>query len=65
LLSAEQSLYRHIVFPVTHHAVKNMNANKMLLVALVCAVTALVSCRREEAYEPLKLGSPAADHRAR
>jgi hypothetical protein len=42
-----------------------MNFNKMLLVALVCATIALVACRREEAYEPLKLGGPATDHRVR
>jgi hypothetical protein len=59
------AIYTLIVFCVAHQAMKNMNANRMLLVAQVCAAIALVSCRREEAYEPLKLGGPAADFRAR
>ena len=34
-----------------------MNAKKIAVVTLLCAVTALVACRREEVYQPLKLGA--------
>jgi hypothetical protein len=34
-----------------------LNASKVAVVALICAVVALAACRREERYyEPLKLG---------
>lgn len=44
-----------------------MNTKKIVVVALLCAATALVACRREERYEPLKLGAdvPAAQQPAR
>jgi hypothetical protein len=38
-----------------------VNSRKIVVVALLCTVVALVACRREERYyEPLKLGGPAA-----
>src|SRR5262249_36534484 len=37
---------------------------KVAAVALLCAVVALVACRREE-YRPLKLGGPVAEQPAR
>jgi hypothetical protein len=37
---------------------------KVAAVALLCAVVALVACRREE-YQPLKLGGPVAEQPAR
>jgi len=37
---------------------------KIAVVALLCAVVALVACRREE-YRPLKLGGPVAEQPAR
>ena len=40
-------------------------SSKIMVVALLCAVTALVACRREERYEPLKLGGPATEQPAR
>jgi hypothetical protein len=36
-----------------------VNSRKIAVVALLCAVVALAACRREERYEPLKLGGPA------
>jgi hypothetical protein len=38
---------------------------KIAVVALLCAVVALAACRRETAYEPLKLGGPAVEQPAR
>ena len=38
---------------------------KIAVVAVLCAVVALVACRREESYEPLKLGGPTAERPAR
>jgi hypothetical protein len=38
---------------------------KIAVVALLCAVVALAACRRETAYEPLKLGGPTAEQPAR
>ena len=37
---------------------------KVAVVALLCALVALVACRREE-YRPLKLGGPVAEQPAR
>jgi hypothetical protein len=37
---------------------------KIAVVAVLCAVVALVACRREE-YRPLKLGGPVAEQPAR
>ena len=39
--------------------------SKIVVVALLCAVTALIACRREERYEPMKLGAPSAEQPAR
>jgi hypothetical protein len=39
-------------------------SKKIAVVALLCAVVALVACRREE-YRPLKLGGPVAEQPAR
>jgi hypothetical protein len=44
---------------------KIMDAKKIAVVAVLCAVVALVACRREERYEPLKLGGPTAEQPAR
>jgi hypothetical protein len=37
-----------------------VNAKKLAVVSVLCAVVALVACRREEHYEPLKLGAAVA-----
>jgi hypothetical protein len=44
-----------------------VNAKKIAVVAVLCAVTALVACRREEVYQPMKLGAdvPATQQPAR
>lgn len=44
-----------------------MNAKKIAVVTVLCAATALIACRREVAYEPLKLGAdvPAQQQPAR
>ena len=42
-----------------------MSASKIALINLLCAVLALSACRREEAYEPLKLGGPTMERPAR
>jgi hypothetical protein len=42
-----------------------MDAKKILVVTVLCAAVALVACRREERYEPLKLGGPTAVQPAR
>jgi len=42
-----------------------MDTKKIAVVAVLCAVVALVACRREERYEPLKLGGPTAEQPAR
>ncbi len=34
-----------------------MNAKKIMVVSVLCAAVALVACRREERYVPLKLGA--------
>jgi len=39
-------------------------SKKIAVVAVLCAVVALVACRREE-YRPLKLGGPVAEQPAR
>jgi hypothetical protein len=41
-----------------------VNFRKIAVVAVLCAVTALVACRREEVV-PLKLGGPVAEQPAR
>ena len=38
-----------------------MNASKIVTVTMLCALVALCACRREAAYEPLKLGGPTAE----
>jgi hypothetical protein len=45
--------------------VEIMNTKTIALVAVLCAVVFLLGCRREESYEPLKLGGPATDRPAR
>jgi hypothetical protein len=42
-----------------------MNTEKIAVVMVLCAAVVLVACRREESYEPLKLGGPAAQRPAR
>jgi hypothetical protein len=42
-----------------------MDSNKIALVAVLCAVLLLIGCRREESYEPLKLGGPTTERPAR
>ena len=42
-----------------------MNAKKIAVVIVLCTVVALVGCRREESYQPLKLGGPTAERQAR
>ena len=42
-----------------------MHTNKIVLVVVLCTVVFLLGCRREESYEPLKLGGPAAERPAR
>jgi hypothetical protein len=42
-----------------------MNSNRIALVAVLCAVVFLLGCRREESYEPLKLGGPTAERAVR
>ena len=37
-----------------------MNSKKIAVVALLGVVIALVACRREEAWEPMKLGADTA-----
>lgn len=34
-----------------------MKASKIIAVSVICAGLALVACRREERYQPLKLGA--------
>ena len=41
-----------------------VQSKKIAVVALLCALVALVACRREE-YTPLKLGGPATEEPAR
>ena len=41
-----------------------VDSKKIAVVAVLCAVVALVACRREE-YVPMKLGAPAAEQPAR
>ena len=41
-----------------------MDSKKIAVVAVLCAVVALVACRREE-YVPMKLGAPAAEQPVR
>ena len=41
-----------------------VDAKKIAVVAVLCAVVALVACRREE-YVPMKLGAPVAEQPAR
>jgi hypothetical protein len=36
---------------------KFVNAKKIMVVSVLCAAVALVACRREERYVPLKLGA--------
>lgn len=36
-----------------------MKVSKIIAISVVCAGIALVACRREERYEPLKLGADA------
>jgi hypothetical protein len=45
--------------------VEVMDKNKIALVAVLCAVVFLLGCRREESYEPLKLGGPGMQRPAR
>jgi hypothetical protein len=42
-----------------------MYINKITIVAVLCAVVVLLGCRREDSYEPLKLGGPAPERPAR
>ena len=44
-----------------------MNAKRIAVLSLLCAAVALVGCRREQPYEPLKLGAdvPAAQEPVR
>jgi hypothetical protein len=42
-----------------------MHSKKIAVVAVLCAVVALVACRREETYTPMKLGNPAAQQPSR
>jgi hypothetical protein len=42
-----------------------MNTSKVAAVTLLCAIIALCACRREAAYEPLKLGGPTIDKPSR
>jgi hypothetical protein len=42
-----------------------MNTKKIAVMMVLCAAVVLVACRREETYEPLKLGGPAAHRPAR
>ena len=44
-----------------------VNSKKIVVVALLCAGMALIACRRETYYEPLKLGAdvPAQTQTAR
>jgi hypothetical protein len=41
-----------------------VNSKKIAVVAVLCAVVALVACRREETV-PLKLGGPTTEQPAR
>jgi hypothetical protein len=41
-----------------------VDSKKIAVVAVLCAVVALVACRREE-YVPMKLGAPVAEQPAR
>jgi len=41
-----------------------VNSNRIAIVAVLCALVAVVACRREE-YVPMKLGGPAAEQPAR
>jgi len=41
-----------------------VDSRKIAVVAVLCAVVALVACRREE-YVPMKLGGPAAEQPVR
>jgi hypothetical protein len=38
-----------------------MHANKIVLMMVLCAVVFLLGCRREESYQPLKLGGPTSE----
>jgi hypothetical protein len=40
-----------------HAEVEPVDSKKIVVVALLCAAVALVACRRETRYEPLKLGA--------
>jgi hypothetical protein len=42
-----------------------MAPNKIVLVAVLCAVVFLLGCRREESYQPLKFGGPTTERLAR
>jgi hypothetical protein len=38
-----------------------VSSKKIAVVAVLCAVVAVVACRREVRHEPLKLGGPVAE----
>ena len=42
-----------------------MNTKKIAVIALLCAVVALIACRREERYEPMKLSGPTTERPVR
>jgi hypothetical protein len=42
-----------------------VSCKQIAVVSLLCAVVALTACRREERYEPLKLGGPVAEQPTR
>ena len=42
-----------------------VSSKKIAVISLLCAVVVLTACRREERYEPLKLGGPVAEEPAK
>ena len=42
-----------------------MDANRIAVVMVLLAAFLLLGCRREETYEPLKLGGPTSERPAR
>jgi hypothetical protein len=53
-----------LLYTVTSNIGGESVTKKIAVVAVLCAVVALVACRREE-YRPLKLGGPVAEQPAR
>jgi hypothetical protein len=51
--------------PCRQPAKANAMRGPQLVAIALCALVALSACRREESYEPLKLGGPATERLTR